>query len=234
MSHQEMKAHLPKISLSILVTMPLLFPALYSILPALGQRSLGDYTTNPEGLKLGSLNFANDIVNGSSVFGATGLSMIKGIKVTGINLLPNNEVSIILRHTDPVIFQQNTSSPRSVTVMVLRVPMSLQNLTTMAFAQADKFVNNSNTYNINNTLTNVLSPANFALQPTGIENATSLTNNINPLSFIKNIQIGSSTVIKLDSMDPQIVRIPLFGTEKNTFISTADFVVIAVIPHSDN
>ena len=76
--------------------------------------------------------------------------------------------------------------------MALRAPMSLRNLTSMAFAQSDKIVNSNDTNNINNTLTNILRPANFAFQPTGIENGTSLANKINPFSFIKDIQIGSS------------------------------------------
>ena len=41
-------------------------------------------------------------------------------------------------------------------------------------------------------------------------------------------------MIKLDSMESQLVRIPLFCTENDTFISTADFIIIAVIPHSDS
>lgn len=195
MNHEAMIGPLSRISGSVvLTTILLLLTASYSICPALAQPTLSNYNAS-DGLKLGSLNFSNDVINGSSLISVMGVSMVKGIKVTGINLLPNNEISIILRHNSPIVFQQNTSLPRSVTVTVLRAPMDLQNLISMAFAQSDKITNSNYT---NNTLTNILqSSADFKLQPTGVENATSLTNKINPFSLIKSIEIGSSTYLIL-------------------------------------
>ena len=56
-------------------------------------------------MNFGSMNFANNIFNSSSLFGSLGMSMVNGVKVTGVNVLQNNEVSVTLRHiiTNPRI-----------------------------------------------------------------------------------------------------------------------------------
>jgi hypothetical protein len=66
------------------------------------------------------------------------------------------------------------------------------------------------------------------------------TNNVNPLSFLTGLQIGSSsTVANADWKLPQIVRMGLTGMMGNTnnnnrtsTASTADFIIISVIPYT--
>jgi hypothetical protein len=64
-------------------------------------------------------------------------------------------------------------------------------------------------------------------------------NNINPLSFITKLQIGSSsTMANADWVLPQTVRMGLTSmmgsTENNmpTVPSTADFIIVSVIPYT--
>jgi len=65
------------------------------------------------------------------------------------------------------------------------------------------------------------------------------TNNVNPLSFLTGLQIGSSsTVANADWKLPQIVRMGLTGmmgstnNNKTSTASTADFIIISVIPYT--
>jgi hypothetical protein len=52
--------------------------------------------------------------------------MVDGVKVTGVNVLQNNEVSIMLSHI--VTKPGNTTLPESVTVAALTVPMNPRDL----------------------------------------------------------------------------------------------------------
>jgi hypothetical protein len=182
-------------------------------------------------LDFGSLNFANNMLNGSSIFGAAGVSMVDGIKVTGVTLLPNSEISIQLRHiitTTPAL-TVNASLPRSVTVTLIRIPMNLQDLTSMV-AAASNMTNNNNTGN----------PAASAMQgfssPMGAVNS----NNFNPLSMLKNIQLGSSSLVNANWNFPQTVTMGLTGLDSRPSSSspsslhpeTADFIVATVIPYT--
>jgi len=69
-------------------------------------------------------------------------------------------------------------------------------------------------------------------------NNTSSMNNINPLSFITKLQIGtSSTMANADWALPQTVRMELTGMtgsiENNMPTpSTADFIIVSVIPYT--
>jgi hypothetical protein len=73
----------------------------------------------------------------------------------------------------------------------------------------------------------------------GYVGAGNSTNNVNPLSFLTALQIGSSsTIANADWTSPQIVRMGLTGmmggTNNNTAstASTADFIIVSVIPYT--
>lgn len=102
---------------------------------------------NNNAVDFGPLNFANNMLNGSSIFGAAGVSMVDGIKVTGVTLLQNGEISIQLRHIMMApAARLNASLPRSVTVTLIRIPMNLQDLTSIV-AAGSNMTNNNNTGN---------------------------------------------------------------------------------------
>jgi hypothetical protein len=93
------------------------------------------------GMNFGTMNFAN-IFNGSSLFGALGMSMVDGVKVTEVNVLPNNDVSVTLKHiiTNPI----NTTLPGGVTVTAIRAPMNLRDLMSVASAVSNSTTNGGN------------------------------------------------------------------------------------------
>jgi hypothetical protein len=183
--------------------------------------------SNNNALDFGPLNFANNMLNGSSIFGAAGVSMVDGIKVTGVTLLPNGEISIQLRHIMMAPAATiNASLPRSVTVTLIRVPMNLQDLTSIV-ATGSNMTNNNNTG----------SPAANAMQgftsPMGAVNS----NKFNPLSMLKNVQLGSSSLVNANWNFPQTVTMGLSGLGSHSASSSlqaesADFIVVTVIPYT--
>jgi hypothetical protein len=205
-------------SFIVILTLFFIIPA-SSISPAIAQTSLSSSGLASNGMDLGSMNFINNMSKGSSLFGTVGMSMVDGIKVTGVNLLQNNEVSVTLRHI--VTTTRNATLPGSVTVMAIRVPTNLSDLMSIAAAAASNKTSNGN-MNIMN-----------AMQGYGAtRNATSSMNNFNPLAFLKNIQIGSSDIVNANWRIPQSVAMGLVGSGSNNKPSpeTADFIIVTVIP----
>jgi len=175
------------------------------------------------------MNFANNIFNSSSVFGTVGMSMVDGVKVTGVNVLQNNEVSVMLRHI--VTKPGNTTLPGSVTVTALRVPMNLRDL--MSIASAAAAGSNRTAISGGNNM-NMMGSSMQGYGSAG-GNPTSLMNN--PLAFLKDIQIGSSNIVNANWLLPQSVRMGLvgMGSSSNKLSSslspqTADFIIVSVIP----
>jgi hypothetical protein len=212
--------------LSLLFITPSSFNSL-----ALAQQTMSSSGLGNSGMDFGSMNFANNIFNSSSVFGTVGMSMVDGVKVTGVNVLQNNEVSVMLRHimTKP----GNTTLPGSVTVTAIRVPMNLRDLlsiaSTAAAAASNKTANSGGDNNMNMMMGSMQ-----GYGPAG-GNPTSFMNN--PLAFLKNIQIGSSNIVNANWMLPQSVTMGLVGmSSSNNKLSsplspqTADFIIVSVIP----
>lgn len=226
--------------LSLLFIMPLssVFNSLALAQPtmATGGSSSGLGSTSSSGLDFGSMNLVNDMLNNSSLSASLGMSTVKGIKVTGINLLPNNEVSVTLREimTSP----GNTSLPGSVTVVVLRLPMNLRDLMSMASASAATAATSNKTATGRSTNMNMMSNA---MQGYGgavaAGNPLTSSSMTNQLAFLKNIQIGSSNIVNANWRLPQSVTMGLIGmgggsNSNKPFPSaeTADFIMVIVIP----
>lgn len=213
--------------------------------PMMTDNNTGTGNGGDSGMNFNPMSFANNIFNASSLYGSVGISMVNGVKVTAINLLENNEISVTLRYSAATPNARDTtvtnnmsastsmsSSPQRVTVTAIRIPMNLKDLMSLA-SQSSKMATNSSTTNTNNP---------FMMG--GMEglgsavNGTSSMNNINPLSFITKLQIGSSST--MDNANwalPQTVRMGLtsmMGSTENNIStpSTADFIIISVIPYT--
>jgi hypothetical protein len=209
--------------------------------PITGDSNMGMGNGGGSGMDFNSMIFANNIFNASSLYGSVGISMVSGVKVTSINLLENNEIAVTLRHSsaaDTVTTTNNvnattmSSPPPRVTVTAIRVPMNLKDLMSLA-SQSGKMMTANNT---SNTMSNPMMMGSGPLQGFGgaVDNSTS---NINPLSFLTNLQIGSSnTIANADWSSPQIVRMGLtsmIGSNNNmSTASTADFIIVSVIPYT--
>jgi hypothetical protein len=170
--------------------------------------------------------FMNNIFNGSSLSGIVGISSVNGVKVTGVNL-GNNEISVTLRHLSTTGINDVTRIPPSVTVTVIRLPMSLKDLMSLAAASGSIGGKSTRLMMANNS-----NPAN-AMIGQGVNglgaNATTQNNPLKALAFLKNIQIGSSSILHADWRLPQNTTMGLIGSNGSSN-STADFAIVTVIP----
>jgi hypothetical protein len=196
------------------------------------------------------MSFPNNIFNASSLYGSVGISMVNGVKVTSISVLENNEISVTLRHSAAATPSSNSTTagnnvnasttmssssslPQRVTVTAIRIPMNLKDLMSLASQSSKTATKNSTATNTNNP---------FMMG--GMEglgsaaNSTGSMYNLNPLSFITKLQIGSSsTIANANWALPQTVRMGLTSmmgsTEDNLSTpSTADFIIVSVIPYT--
>jgi hypothetical protein len=170
------------------------------------------------------LSSMNNIFNGSSLSGIVGISSVNGIKVTGVNL-GNNEISVTLRHIVTTGISNVSSVPSSVTVTVIRLPTNLQDLMSLAAASG----NNTSMMMANNS-----NPVNAMIGQgfSGVgANATTQNNPLKALALLKNIQIGSSSILNADWRLPQTTTMGLIGASNGSSSnSTADFVIVTVVP----
>jgi hypothetical protein len=209
--------------------------------PMLGNSSIGMGNSGSSGMNFNPMSLANNLSNASSLYGSVGISMVNGVKVTSINLLENNEISVTLRHFPATADTSNSLSattmssalPPRVTVTAIRVPMNLKDLISLAYSESSKMM----TGNMSTTMSNPMMMGGGPLQGFGGA-AGNGTNNFNPLSFLTDLQIGSSsTVANADWSSPQIVRMGLTGmmgrtNNNSSAASTADFIIVSVIPYT--
>lgn len=231
------------LSLLLMMTLSSIFDS-----PALAQPTIATTGGSIGGsaMNLGSMNLVNEIMNSSSISATLGMSIVKGVKVTGINLLQNNEVSVALRQI--ITSPGNTSLPGSVTVIALRLPMNLADLMSMAAASSATATSTSNkTASSQVASANIMSMMGNSMQGYGGKGAAA-ANPTSPfintqLAFLKNIQVGSSNIVNADWSQPQSVTMGLVGMGSSSSISsnksssspspeTADFVMVIVIPYT--
>jgi hypothetical protein len=237
-------------SLMVLLMLATLITEATSFQPTLAQPIMGDSNMSMvnggcSGINFKPMSFANNIFNASSLYGSVGISMVSRVKVTSINLLENNEISVTLRHSaaadtatpNNVNASAMSPPPSRVTVTAIRAPMNLKDLMSLA-SQSSKMMGDNNT---SNTMSNPMMMGGGPLQRFGgaVDNGT---NNVNPFSFLTDLQIGSSsTIANADWSSPQIVRMGLTGMMGSTnnnnnnntsTASTADFIIVTVIPYT--
>jgi hypothetical protein len=188
------------------------------------------------GMNFNPLSMANNMLNASSIYGSVGISTVNGVKVTSINLLGNNEISVTLKHLAPSANDVNASTmslPPRVTVTAIRAPMNLKDLITLA-SESGKMM----AHDTNNTMINPMMMGGPMQGFGGFGGANNDTNKVNPFSLLTALQIGSSSTAANANWNlPQVVRMGLtgmLGTTNNndSTASTADFVIVAVIPYT--
>jgi hypothetical protein len=234
-------------SLVVLLTLATLIIGATSIQVTLAQATMDDSNntdmgngSSGAGMDFNPMSFANNIFNASSLYGSVGISMVNGVKVTSINLLENNEIAVTLRHSGAVdtsiannINASTASQPR-VTVTAIRAPMNLKDLMSLA-SESGKMMTGNRT---SNTMGNPMMMGGGPLE--GFGGTGNGTSSINPLSFLTNLQVGSSSTTADANWNlPQIVRMGLtamMGTANNNnntpTDSTADFIIVSVIPYT--
>ncbi|HET7147228.1 MAG TPA: hypothetical protein VFI73_01905 [Candidatus Nitrosopolaris sp.] len=222
-----------KILISVSITLALfmlLVTSATSSSPVLAQPQL--FSNGHSGaMSFGSPNFMNNIFNASSISGIVGISLANGVKVTGENL-GNNEISVTLKH---VTTSSNSSIVPSVTVTALRLPVDLKGLMSLAAASRGTGGNNTGMLITNNTnpMNAMMGQGFGGLGGRLVTNGTTQNNPLKALGFFRNIQIGSSSIINADWRSPQTTSMGLIGgSSMSNTSSSADFVIIIVIPYT--
>jgi hypothetical protein len=194
-------------------------------------------------------SFANSIFNGTSTFGGVGTSIVNGIEVSGITIDKNqNRLSVILSNTATEVGIDNnitgtetttttaSTSPtsaasNSVSIIAMRIPINIADILSMAASSSsnDNVLVNA-TGDIGENQDDVFSSDSFS-----------------PFSLLSNLQIGSSIIIDVDWSEPQMVTMDLVGGSgsrgtsqgqeeqpqlNSDNITTADFVLVSVIPYT--
>ena len=158
--------------------------------PIMNSNSMSTASGGAAGMNFNPFSLANNMFNASSIYGSVGISMVNGVKVTSINLLGNNEISVTLRHLALSANDANasamSSTPPRVTVTAIRAPMNLKDLMSLASESSKMMVHNTN-----NTMIN---PMMMSGPMQGFGGANNGTNNVNPLSLLTSLQIGSSSI----------------------------------------
>ena len=186
-------------------------------------------------------SFTNGIFNGSSVFGAVGTSLVKGIEVSGINFQDNNGTNdqiTVSMGADPSIVTNNTGS---VAIIATRIPFNIQNLMSLGTLSSQE--QNGNPFGGNIGVSpsegGMMSPF---LGNVGADVVGNLSQSINPFDFLSNLQIGSTNLVNPDWSSPQSATMDLKGkdlgidsdTYKNIQVTTSqntlDLIFVSVIP----
>ena len=191
-------------------------------------------------------SFANSIFNGTSTFGGLGTRIINGIEVSGITIdKSQNRLSVILSNTATEVGIDNnitgtetttastspaTAASNSVSIIAMRIPINLADILSMAATSSNDNLLDNATGDIGENQDDAFSSDSFS-----------------PFSLLSNLQIGSSILIDVDWSEPQMVTMDLVGGSGsrgtsqeqeeqpllNSYnITTADFVLVSVIPYT--
>ena len=193
-------------------------------------------------------SFANSIFNGTSTFGGVGTSIVNGIEVSGITINKSqNRLSVILSNTATEVGIDNnitgtettttastsrtTAAFNSVSIIAMRIPINIADILSMAASSSST----------DNVLVNAT--GDFGENQDDAFSSDSFS----PFSLLSNLQIGSSILIDVDWSEPQMVTMDLVGGSgsrgtsqeqeeqpqlNSDNITTADFVLVSVIPYT--
>ena len=188
-------------------------------------------------------SFANSIFNGTSTFAGVGTSIVDGVEVSGINLdKSQNQLSVTLDRsaiqvqrsnsitsTDTTIAASSIPSSNSVSVIAMRIPISMSDILSMA---ADSSSSSSSFNALDGGIGDSI---------TENQDSPFSSDTLNPFSLLSSLQIGSSTLIDVDWSVPQTVTMDLVGNDSRTnqeqqlnssSATRADFVLVSVIPYT--
>jgi hypothetical protein len=179
---------------------------------------------------LDSSNIVKTLERVSSLSNIVGVSLVDGIKVSGINV-GDTDLSVTLRYQTTGTNATNTgnaSSSSSLPVTIIATKLPVSNLTQLlSLVEAMR--------NLLTTATNNVNPMNSMLGQTGSSNAAALESNaVQILSLLRNIQIGVANIVNANWTLPQTVSMGLFeglrdiGSASTT--APTDLVMVIVVP----
>ncbi len=163
---------------------------------------------------------------------ATGMSMVKGVRVTGIVLDDNNTVSVTLANTN------KTGESAAVKVMAASGTMNIMSALSRSFASMtneSSFGNSSVSSMPDNASHNgiMIGSNNSSASNNAFGNSSTFGSSISPFSFFENLKNGTSTVPQ-GWNSPANVTIRLVGNNTSTMTpneeSDMTFVFVTVLP----
>lgn len=200
---------------------------------AFGQASptIGNNTTTSTSTSsLDSSNLGKKLEKVSSLSNILGISLVNGIKVSGINV-GDTDMSVTLRYQAVGGNVSNTGNASSlslpVTIIATKLPVSnLTQLLSMVEAMR----------NLATTATSNANPMGSILGQPGSSNAAMESNAAQILTLLRNIQIGIASVVNANWTLPQTVSMGLFGGLREmgaasiTTTAPTDLVIVIVVP----
>jgi hypothetical protein len=189
--------------------------------PTMGSSSSKGSSTVPN---LNSAKLLNRLEKVPSLSNIVGVSMIDGIKVSGINV-GDTDLSVTLRRQTTTAANNNTtgnmSSSLPVTVIATKLPITnLSAVLSTVAASTDLAMATQNSAN----------PMDAATGQIG-SNAAIQSNAFQILSLLKNIQIGTASIVNANWTLPQTVSMGFLGLGNRIAASApSDFVLVVVVP----
>ena len=183
---------------------------------------------------LDSSNLVKKLEKVSSLSNIVGISLVDGIKVSGINI-GDTDMSVTLKYQRSGGNLSNTgnasasSSSLPVTIIATKLPVS--NLTQL-LSMVEAMRNMAAT----TTATNNANPMGSILGQPGSSNAAMESNAVQILTLLRNIQIGIASVVNANWTLPQTVSMGLFGglremgATSSTTTAPTDLVMVIVVP----
>lgn len=173
---------------------------------------------------LNSAKLLNRLEKIPSLSNIVGVSMVNGIKVSGINV-GDTDLSVTLRRQITTAANNNTtgnmSSSLPVTVIATKLPITnLSAVLSTVAASTDLAMATQNSAN----------PMDAATGQIG-SNAAIQSNALQILSLLKNIQIGAGSIVNANWTLPQTISMGFLGLGNRIAASApSDFVLVVVVP----
>jgi hypothetical protein len=184
---------------------------------------------------LDSSNLVKKLEKVSSLSNIVGISLVDGIKVSGINI-GDTDLSVTLRYQAVGGNVSNTgnasasASSASLPVTIIATKLPVNNLTQL-LSMVEAMRNMATT-----TATSNANPMGSILGQPGSSNPAMESNAVQILTLLRNIQIGVASIVNANWTLPQTVSMGLFGglrdmgAASGTTIAPTDLVVVIVVP----
>jgi hypothetical protein len=226
MNRKALLLNLSSLSLFTLIISTTSFSSIFAVAqtPPTTGNNISSATSSTSNLD--SSNLVNKLEKVSSLSNILGISLVDGIKVSGINV-GDTDLSVTLKYQTTESNVTNTGNVSlPLTVIVTKLPVS--NLT-----QLLSLVEAARNMATTATTSNV-SPMDSILGQPGSSNAAMESNAAQILSLLRNIQIGATNVVNANWTLPQTVSMGLFGglrsIESASTATPNDLVLVMVIP----
>ena len=177
---------------------------------------LSDFANSGSTSPLSDLPFdlqeLGNLFTGKSILGTIGVSMVDNVSISGVQLISGSTISVTLKHD----IINNQAPP--VTVIAYKISLNNTDIGTLIESISKNDSNlqsNSNSY-FSNSLT-----AQSDSQP-------SLFNN--PLTILKKIQIGSSSIINQGWISPKTLSMGMMNIAN--YPSNFNLILIVAIPYT--